>query len=89
MTMIVRVKIEKEVDIKVVTIQTKSCDKNSITFYDADKNVIADIDECYVPSFIPDGGDYINLIIDIETGQILNWKQIKPTQIEQFIEDNS
>lgn len=36
----------------------------------------------YVPSFMPGNhdGDYVELDIDIETGQILNWK--KPTASE-------
>ena len=36
----------------------------------------------YVPEFFPEDhyGDYVELEIDIDTGQILNWK--KPTQKE-------
>lgn len=36
----------------------------------------------YVPDFFPEEhyGDYIELDIDIDTGQILNWK--KPTQAQ-------
>lgn len=40
----------------------------------------------YVPKFMPEnGGDYIYLEIDIETGKILNW--ITPTQerLKEFI----
>ena len=36
----------------------------------------------YVPEFFPNEhyGDYVELDIDIDTGQILNWK--KPTKVE-------
>lgn len=38
----------------------------------------------YVPDFMPyGGGDYINLEIDLNTGQILNW-----TNIVDYIVDN-
>lgn len=44
-----------------------------------DGEVIANYDG-YVPDFFPEEhyGDYVELKIDIETGQILNWK--KPTK---------
>lgn len=41
--------------------------------------------EGYVPDFFPDEhyGDYVQMKIDIDTGQILNWKT--PTQKELAI----
>jgi hypothetical protein len=41
----------------------------------------------YVPSFFPDDhyGDYLYLNIDIETGQILNWKKPTEEQLANFI----
>ena len=43
----------------------------------------------YVPSWFPNpraqhGGDYVKLEIDIETGQILNWKTPTPKQLAIF-----
>ena len=46
--------------------------------------------EGYVPNFMPGEhyGDYVDLEIDIDTGQILNWKKPTPEQIEKFIGGN-
>tara|TARA_R110000868_G_scaffold203970_1_gene451987 strand:+ start:55 stop:294 length:240 start_codon:yes stop_codon:yes gene_type:complete len=46
-----------------------------------DGKVVAEHDN-YVPDFMPEDhyGDYVELDIDIDTGQILNWK--KPTKAE-------
>jgi len=46
-----------------------------------DGKLVAEHDD-YVPDFMPGEhyGDYVELDIDIETGQILNWK--KPTKVE-------
>ena len=43
--------------------------------------------EGYVPHFIPNGGDddYLRLNIDINTGQITNWKTPSREDIEKFI----
>lgn len=40
----------------------------------------------YVPDFFPGQhyGDYVQLDIDIETGQILNWKTPTKKQLEIF-----
>ncbi len=38
----------------------------------------------YVPSWFPEGGgDYVTLDIDIETGQIVNWKKPTQTQLDE------
>lgn len=39
----------------------------------------------YVPSFlsIQEYGDYVDLEIDNDTGLILNWKPIKPADLEK------
>lgn len=42
----------------------------------------------YVPEFFPDGGgDYLNLDIDINTGQILNWKKPSSQELGEFISE--
>ena len=45
--------------------------------------------EGYVPDLMPGNhyGDYIELDIDIETGQILNWKKPTDEQVKKFIEE--
>ena len=44
----------------------------------------------YVPSFMPGQhyGDYVQLEIDMETGQILNWKKPTKAQIDLFIKED-
>jgi hypothetical protein len=39
----------------------------------------------YVPDFMPEQhyGDYIELDVDIDTGQILNWKKPTAKQLKQ------
>ena len=38
----------------------------------------------YVPRFLPgNGGDYVNLEIDLETGTILNWKKLISSDIQK------
>jgi len=41
----------------------------------------------YVPDFFPGNhyGDYVQFDIDLETGQILNWKAPTKEQLEKFI----
>lgn len=65
--------------VKTVSICGKTSDLCSIQFMDEKGNKIGERDS-YVPDWMPEEhyGDYIELDIDIETGQILNWK--KPTQ---------
>ena len=43
--------------------------------------------EGYVPDFMPGEhfGDYLILEIDLDSGQIMNWKIPKAAQIEEFI----
>jgi len=42
--------------------------------------------EGYVPKFFPEEhyGDYVELDIDIDTGQILNWKRPTLTDLKQL-----
>ena len=80
-----------QVEAKVLSIHMKVCDGFCAGLLDADWEVIKDY-EGYVPEFMPgdkDGGshygDYLILDIDIDTGQILNWKKPTQEQIESFI----
>ena len=67
--------------VKTISICGKTSDRCSIS-YKNDKGTTIGESDGYVPNFMPNEhyGDYIELDIDIETGQILNWK--KPTQKE-------
>lgn len=64
-------------------------DQFACTINDEHGNCVIDY-EGYVPSFLPNRyGDALDLIIDMETGTILNWPSILKLQqgIEQAIED--
>lgn len=58
----------------VIKTSLKVCDRFSCVFLDTNKNIIREY-EGYVPNFFPEDhyGDYIELKIDLKTGQILNW----------------
>ena len=69
----------------VLRICAKCSDLCWAELQDKDGKVLKNHDG-YVPDFMPGQhyGDYVELTIDTETGQILNWK--KPTK-EQMVND--
>jgi hypothetical protein len=74
----------KKVEVATLSISGKTRDLCFVGLYDEDGNKIKEHDG-YVPEFIPGcGGDYIDCDIDINTGQILNWKVWKE-ELESFI----
>lgn len=79
-------KLEKEVDAKVLKLHIKAVDTGSYTLMDADGTVLKDHDG-YVPDFFPGQhyGDYVELNIDIDTGQILNWNKPTAAQLKAFV----
>ena len=79
---------------KVVAVQAKTlslCLKVSdmFTAHVLDENGVelGGQDDGYVPDFMPGKhyGDYVMLEIDIDSGQITNWKTPSKEQIEKFI----
>ena len=65
-----------------LSISSKSSDLNSIQFKDKNGKVTKGGDYSYVPDNIGiGGGDYVELDIDTETGQILNWKPLSDAQV--------
>jgi hypothetical protein len=72
---------------KIMIICAKCSDMFSATILDKSRKVIGDYDG-YVPEFFPGEhyGDYVMLEIDLETGQILNWKKPSYNQIENMLE---
>ncbi|GKV75566.1 hypothetical protein PEC106568_07400 [Pectobacterium carotovorum subsp. carotovorum] len=72
--------VKHDIDVKVIKTCIKVRDSFTASVIDAEGNVIRDMDNEYVPNLFPGDhyGDYLMLEIDIETGQILNWK--KPSQ---------
>ena len=66
----------------ILSISSKSSDLNSIQYKDKNGKVTKSNDYAYVPEGIGiGGGDYVELDIDMETGQILNWKAVSDAQI--------
>lgn len=67
-----------EVEAKTLKLHMKVCDRFQADLLDQDGQRIGEY-EGYVPGFMPGQhfGDYLILDIDIETGQITNWKTPK------------
>lgn len=74
-----------KVNAKSVEVHVKVADCGCYTLKSATGTEIAEISEDYVPKFFPGEhyGDYLILDIEIETGQILNWKKPTPTQVAE------
>lgn len=75
------------IEAKTLKIYTKVSDRFTASLCDQDGKEIFCQDEGYVPDFMPGEhyGDYVILDIDIDTGQILNWKKPTPESIEYWI----
>jgi len=69
-------KIIENIDVKSILVHAKVCDSGTYALKDVNGKEVA-VREDYVPSFFPDDhyGDYLVLDIDLESGQILNWKR--------------
>ena len=70
-----------------ITISAKCADLFSAQLFKNGKNMGAY--EGYVPCWFPNpnvgnDGDYISLIIDVDTGKIINWKKPTPTDLKDF-----
>lgn len=71
------------VNAKSVHVHVKVVDTGNYELRDHLERKIASRDEDYVPGFFPGDhyGDYLILDIDIETGQIRNWKKPTPQAV--------
>lgn len=56
-------------------VTAKSNDTNYVEVFDDDGNVVAEKDGYFPEGLGLGGGDYVEFEIDIDTGQILNWKR--------------
>lgn len=76
-----------QVEAKTLEIYCKVTDRFTARLLDQHGTEIFDQDEGYVPGFMPGDhyGDYIILNIDIDTGQITNWKPVKTDDIEEWL----
>ncbi len=76
-----------QVEAKTLHIHLKVRDEFGGRITDQDGHVLVDKEDGYVPDFMPGEhfGDYLMLDIDLDTGQITNWKKPTAEQIERFI----
>ena len=87
----VDIKIPQTVNVKTVKVFAKVCDRGSYTFYSDKGEVVKELDESYVPSCVfpnTGAGDYLDLDIDLDTGKILNWKEIDPKELRELLSDD-
>lgn len=75
-----------QVDVTELHLHIKVCDSFVGDLRDAQGETVAGY-EGYVPDFFPGDhyGDYLILNIDLETGQIKNWKKPQAADIEKMI----
>lgn len=75
-----------KVNAKSLSLHLKVCDRFTASLKDAEGAELKDY-EGYVPDFMPGDhyGDYVEIDIDIDTGQITNWKTPTAEQIQDFI----
>lgn len=75
-----------EVEAKTLKIHVKVCDQFDARLVDQDGDTLMDY-EGYVPGFMPGEhyGDYLILDIDIDSGQITNWRKPTVEEIEEFV----
>lgn len=76
-----------QVEAKTLAIHLKVRDEFCAEVLDQDGARLGGQDDGYVPGFMPGDhyGDYVILNIDIDTGQITNWKTPTAEQIQKFI----
>lgn len=73
-----------ETEIKTVEVMAKVRDSGTYSIKDPQGNELKEHDG-YVPSFFPgNDSDYLDLIIDIDTGLILNWKKPSVEEMTEF-----
>jgi hypothetical protein len=72
----------KAATIKTLTINAKCSDMATIIGKDADgREVMRSETNGMMHGINLGGGDYVRFVIDIEIGQILNWKKPDPTDL--------
>ena len=88
--MSITIKRPIEVVPAIMHVYLKVRDEFSFKLKDAsDTMIIAQQEDGYVPGFFPgDYGDYVDLQIDVRTGQIVNWDDhFSMSRLQKFIND--
>lgn len=83
----IKVKAEREVEPHLLKVHCKVRDEFTARLVAKDGETIKDQQDGYVPEFMPGEhyGDYVILDIDIDTGQITNWKKPTPDALRRWI----
>lgn len=85
-------KVTVKVQAKEISIHVKCTDEFNANLIDSNGNIIGHIEDENVPRFIPsvDCSEILTLNIDLETGQITNWRKPSAKDIEEafFKKDN-
>jgi hypothetical protein len=78
-----------QVQAKTLKVHLKVSDRFSASIHDQDGVELGGQEDGYVPGFMPGQhyGDYVILDIDLDSGQITNWKTPSAKDIEAFIGD--
>lgn len=76
-----------KVQAKTISIYCKVSDRFTASILDQDGDAILDQEDGYVWSIMPGDhyGDYIILEIDIDSGQINNWKKPTAEQVMKLV----
>lgn len=72
---------------RVIRFSCKCSDMSDTAYFVDEKKVFST--DGYVPSFLPFGGDgdYVAFSVDLDTGQILDWKVPSHESIEDYFEE--
>lgn len=83
----IAMKKEIQVEAKTLSIHCKVCDNFTASLLDQNGETIHDQEDGYVPGFMPGDhyGDYVILEIDLDSGQIKNWKAPSAKAIQEWI----
>ena len=86
---VISMKKEVEVHARTLSIYCKVSDRFTASLLDQDGETIHEQEDGYVPNFMPGEhyGDYIILEIDLDTGQVKNWKAPTADEIEKWLLD--
>lgn len=79
-----------QADVTEIRLHMKVCDRFEAGVFDTEGDKVRGY-EGYVPGFFPGEhyGDYLILNIDIETGQITNWRKPNAEQLEALLSGES
>lgn len=80
----IKTTIVKIIELDHIEIMAKVADRLNLRLY-SNGSCISEYNG-YVPSFLGKSSDDLKLMIDIDTGQILNWQKPSASQLEEFLE---